>query len=71
MFNTFGYFKEYYINNKFIGLCDCNRDRDILGFFGEKNEVIDHDIVLSNKKIIKKGTKVKTVLHQLCGVKNR
>lgn len=71
MFNKFGYFKEYYINNKFIGMCNCEKDRDVLGFFGTKIEITEIDIILSNKKLIKKGTNVKTVLQQLCGVKIR
>ena len=67
MFNTFGFFKEYYINNKFIGTIKCEKDRDVLGFFGKKYEILTQDIKLSNNRIIKKGTKVETMLFNFCG----
>ena len=67
MFNTFGFFKEYYINNKFIGSIKCEKDRDAFGFFGKKYEILTQDIKLSNNRIIKKGTNVETMLFNFCG----
>jgi len=67
MFNTFGFFKEYYINNKFIGTIKCEKDRDIFGFFGKKYELLNNDLKLSNNRIIKKGIKVETMLFNFCG----
>jgi hypothetical protein len=68
MFNKFGYFKEYYVGNKFIGLIKCDKDRDTFGFFGQKDEVLNEDIVFPNKSKIKKGTKVQTMLFEFCGL---
>ena len=67
MFNTFGFFKEYYINNKFIGTIKCEKDRDLLGFFGKKYEILTQDIKLSNNRTIKKGLKAETMLFNFCG----
>jgi hypothetical protein len=69
MFKKLGYFKEYYINNKLIGTLICDKDRDVYGFFGMKIEIIEFDLILSNKKIIKKGKQVNTFLFELCGQK--
>jgi hypothetical protein len=66
MFETFGYFKEYYIENKFIGLLNCEKDRETYGFFGKKIETIESDITLSNGRRIKKGEQVTTFLFELC-----
>lgn len=67
MFEDLGYYKEYFINNKFIGTIPTEKDRDIIGFNGATYEVIEQDIILSNNKKIKKGTAVKTFLYPLCG----
>ena len=66
MFETFGYFKEYYINNKFIGSLNCEKDRETYGFFGKKTEMIELDLILSNGRKIKKGEQVNTFLFQFC-----
>ncbi len=67
MFNQQGYFKEYYINNKFIGMHNCDKDRKICGFFGQLKEITKENITFSNKKTIKKGSKVLTILYPFCG----
>jgi hypothetical protein len=69
MFHQFGFFKEYYVNDKFIGFLKTEKDRDIIGFSGRKNEIINNDVILENKKKIKSGTKVVTILYPLCGQK--
>ena len=69
MFQQFGFFKEYYINDKFIGYLKTEKDRDIIGYNGRKNEIVDYDVILDNKKKIKAGTKVLTILYPLCGQK--
>lgn len=67
-FEQHGYFKEYYIDGKFIGVVnDVEKDRLILGFFGQQLSITKKDILLSNKKKIKKGTIVQTQLHYLNG----
>ena len=67
MFNEIGFFKEYYINNKFIGFTNCEKDRDIIGYNGRIDETAESDIILFNKKKIKKGTQVRTIIYPLCG----
>lgn len=70
MFNKLGYFKEYYIDNKFIGTIPCDKDREIFGFFGKMNEVLESEIILSNNRKIKKGAYVQTMLFEFCGQTN-
>lgn len=67
MFNKFGFFKEYYIGNKYIGSCNCDKDREKFGFFGKVEEVLKEDILLTNKRKIKKGQEVETMLFEYCG----
>jgi hypothetical protein len=67
MFKELGYFKEYYIYNKFIGFINCEKDRDIIGYNGRQEETTKSDIILFNKKKIKKGTLVRTIIYPLCG----
>lgn len=69
MFQQFGFFKEYYINDKFIGFIKSEQDREKIGFNGRKNEIINNDLILENKKKIKAGTNVVTILYPLCGQK--
>ena len=70
MFTEFGHFKEYYIENKFIGVIDCEKDREIYGHFGRKIETLDEDVETSNKRKIKKGTSVMTMIFPYCGIKS-
>jgi hypothetical protein len=67
VFEDLGYFKEYYINNKFIGTINCDKDREEIGYFGRKNETLESELILSNNKKIKKGETVQTILYPLCG----
>lgn len=67
MFEDLGYFKEYYIDGKFIGTIKCNKDRDLIGYYGKTQEIINHSIKLENGKTIKANSKVETMLYPLCG----
>ncbi len=67
MFEQFGYFKEYYIDKKFIGDLKCEKDREHIGYYGTQKEVLNIDIILDNKKKIKVGTEVSTMIYPLCG----
>jgi len=67
MFENLGYFKEYYIDNKFVGTLNCDKDRETIGYCGQITETIKSDLVLSNNKKIKSGIIVKTILYPLCG----
>lgn len=66
-FEDLGFYKEYYVNGKFIGFAKCEKDREVFGYYGKKDEVLAADIVLQNKKRIKAGTAVVTQLFPLCG----
>jgi len=68
-FETFGYFKEYYINNTFVGTIQCEKDRDTYGYYGKRFKILKEDILLDNKKKIKKGIEVNTMLFPLNGKK--
>lgn len=62
-----GYSKDYYHNGKYIGSLKCEKDRDVLGYYGRKKEILQNDVVFRNKKRIKKGELVLTELQQLNG----
>jgi len=66
-FSIFGYFREYYVNGKFIGSMNCEKDRDTFGYYGAINETLQTNIRLDNGKKIKAGQTVKTLLFPLCG----
>lgn len=66
-FNLLGYYKDYYVNRKFVGTLRIEeKDREVFGYTGRKEEVLTEDLVI-NKKKIKKGTTVVTELGVLCG----
>lgn len=66
-FEHVGYFKDYYVNRKFVGTVKVDeKDREVYGYTGRKEEVLTEDMVI-NKKKLKKGTTVITELGVLCG----
>lgn len=67
MFEELGFFKEYYVNNKFMGTIAANKDRDIIGYNGRTKEVLKEMVQLDNKKKIKANIEVMTMLYPLCG----
>jgi hypothetical protein len=67
MFEHLGYYKEYYVNGKFIGTVLCDKDREVMGYNGKIVEVINDRLELQNKKVIKANTEVVTQLFPLCG----
>jgi hypothetical protein len=68
MFEQLGYFKEFYINGKFMGYVNhIKKDREEIGYNGRKNEVVKELVTLDNKKKIKAGTEVMTIIYPLCG----
>lgn len=62
-----GYSKDYFVDRKYIGSLVCEKDRDVFGYYGRKEEVLQNDVVFRNKKKIKKGQLVLTELQQLNG----
>jgi len=67
MFEQLGYFKEYYIENKYIGSIKTEKDREVIGYYGRQYEILLNDLFLENKKKIKKGTKINTVIYPING----
>lgn len=67
MFSNFGYYKEYYLNGKYIGSIKTDKDRNVIGYNGRLNENIETIIILDNKKKLKLNTIYQTILYPLCG----
>lgn len=68
IFEHIGYSLDYFIENKFMGSIKIEEpDREVCGYSGRKIETLSKNITLSNKKVLKKGTEVKTELVQLYG----
>lgn len=67
-FKNIGYFIEYMVDNKFVGSINIlEPDRNEIGYYGRINSIALVDIILDNKKRIKKGTSYFTRLYPLCG----
>jgi len=68
MFEHLGYFKEYWVNGKFIGCVNyCDKDRETIGYNGKQKETTIECITLANNRKIKANTEVETVLYVICG----
>lgn len=67
MFEHLGYYKEYYIENRFIGTLPSEKDREVVGYCGMIKEIVLNRLELQNKKVIKPNTEVVTILYPLCG----
>jgi len=67
MFEELVYYREYYIDSKFIGKINCVKDRETIGYDGREFEITNTEITLENNKKIKKGVNVMTILYPLCG----
>ena len=72
-FENIGYFIEYMIDTKFIGSKNIDKkDRDEVGYYGRIDSIATDDIILNNKKRIKKGQSYYTRMYPLCGkLKNK
>jgi len=68
-FTEFGFFKEYYVDNKYIGQHECEKDRETYGYPGRVVETLSEDVFLNKGKKIKKGTQVTTIVYPLNGPK--
>ena len=67
-FEIFGYFDEFYCDNRFIGTIRKSvPDGLIMGYKSMSEYILDADLVCDNGKKIKRGTKVKTYQFPLCG----
>ena len=62
-----GYFEEYIINGKYIGSKICEKQEREIGYYGKLIKKAEKDIVLDNKKKIKKGQEYYTRYYPLNG----
>ena len=66
MFEEAGFYREYFVGSKYIGKVNCERDREVIGYEGIQTIILENDVICHNKKKIKKGTQVRTLLYPLC-----
>ena len=66
-FEQFGFFKDYYVLNKFIGSQKCEDEGREIGYSGRRVSILENDVICWNKKKIKKGVEVMTIIYPLCG----
>jgi hypothetical protein len=64
---TIGYFEEFMINGKFIGTQVCKEQTRTIGYYGKETKIANQDIILNNKKKIKKGQEYYTRYYPLNG----
>jgi hypothetical protein len=62
-----GYFEEFLIDGKFIGTKICEKQEREIGYYGKQIHIANSDIILDNKKKIKKGTEFYTRYYPLNG----
>lgn len=67
VFEHKGYTKDFYVNGKYLGSCKCECDREVYGYAGRITEVLEEEVLLSNKKKIKAGTTCITELSPIYG----
>jgi hypothetical protein len=66
-FQEIGFYKEYYQNGKFVGcVTNVEKDREKIGFYGKQSETLENDLIV-NKKKLKKGSVIETMIYPLCG----
>jgi hypothetical protein len=64
---TIGYFEEFMIDGKFIGTKVCQEQEREIGYYGKEIHIANTDIILDNKKKIKKGQQYYTRYYHLNG----
>jgi hypothetical protein len=68
LFEVFGYYKEYTIDGKLIGIKDCEKPKDSLfGYYSRKDFIAENNIILKKGKVIKKGQEYYTRVYPFCG----
>ena len=61
-FEIFGFYKEIWLNNKFMGTIKCEYDEHRkVGYTGRQDEIFGTNITTDSKKVIKSGVKVQTL----------
>lgn len=66
-----GYFEEFIIDGKFIGAKVCEEQERVIGYYGKQIKIATEDIILSNRKKIKKGQEYYTRYYPLNGRLNK
>ena len=72
-FEQIGFIKEFYVGRKYIGsirLEESDRGKSF-GYDGRKSEITNVVIVTDNKKKIKSGAEVMTIVYPMNGKWNR
>jgi hypothetical protein len=64
---TIGYFEEFIVNGKFIGAKKCEQQNREIGYYGKQIHIANSDLILDNKKKIKKGQEYYTRYYPLNG----
>ena len=68
IFKIHGYSVDVFVHNKLVGNFRLDEpDRETFGYSGRKTEIIKQDIELTNKKIVKAGTKIMSECSPICG----
>lgn len=62
-----GYFEEFLIDGKFIGTKICEKQNREIGYYGKQIKKAESDILLDNKKKIKKSQDYYTRYYPLNG----
>jgi hypothetical protein len=66
-FEHIGWYKEIYYLGKYItNVILEEKDREIIGYNGRKEEVLQVSMK-TNKGLIKKGSTIKTIMYPICG----
>lgn len=67
LFEIVAYSKDYYVGVVLTGsIIMKEADREVYGYNGKRTEILEEDLVLKNKKVLKKGTQVVTECIPLC-----
>lgn len=64
---TIGYFEEFFVNQKFIGTKPTEKQDREMGYYGSQTKIAETEIVLDNKKKVKKGQEYYTRYYPLNG----
>ena len=68
LFEVFGYFKEYWVDERYLGIKDCDKpEREVFGYYSRMDFEALEDIEFKKGKVIKKGQIYYTRTYPFCG----
>lgn len=67
MFETIGYFEEFFVNGKYVGTKKTNKQKRDFGYQGRKVSIATETIILDNKRKIVAGQEYITSYYPLNG----